>query len=281
MGVSQNYQQSDSGPVTKSPFGNMPFGIAGGLRSAFARPLMRGFGYQKGKGPLATFINQAKPELASYIPSMTSLGGELAGGARSTYGGYQSAVDSFMQQLPGLQRSVSGAPEQASYARTFAEDAFSPLASRASFQEASRRALAPAREGAAARGMLEGGQGQVGEQNLLSDLAFQQLQADQAQKQAAISGLAGLDAETRARAETGANLAALGPQMRGQQQGAYGQLGQMLQTATGLPMDAMNQALSFFQGINEPSYNLLKMVLPTVATKSHSFGGGGSVGKSG
>ena len=291
MGAS--FSKSSSEPVTKSPFGNMPFGIAGGLRAGFQRPLTQGFGfgggkgspYAKGQGPLATFIHQANPELASYLPNMTATGADITSGAKSAFGGYQNAVDSFMQQLPGYQTTLSsirqgmtGDPEQAQYARTMAEDAFSPLPGRASFQEASQRALTPMREGAAARGMLEGGAAGVGEQNMLSDLAFQALQGDQAARGQAVQGMAGLDTEARARAgmrgdlaQAGANLASMGPQMMQQLFSSYPQLAQTLANATGMPMDAMNNLMSFFASSQDPAYSLLRLVAPTVAQKSSSF----------
>jgi hypothetical protein len=291
MGAS--FSKSSSEPVTKSPFGELPFQIGGGLRTAFQRPLTQGFGfgggknspYAKGQGPLATFIGQARDPLAQYLPNMTNLGTDITTGAKSSFGGYQSAVDRFMQQLPGFQNTLGGIsntlagdPEQAQYARTMAEDAFSPLPGRSTFQEASRRALAPMREGAAARGMLEGGAAGVGEQNMLSDLAFQALQGDQANRAQAVQGMQGLDTETRARAgmrgdltQAGANLASMGPQMMQQLFSAYPQLAQTLASATGMPMDAMNNLMSFFASTQDPAYSLLRLVAPTVAQKSESI----------
>lgn len=283
MGASMS--KSESTPITKSPFGQLPFQIAGGSRMAFSRPLTRGFGFQKGRGPLAGFINQATAQLPSYLPSMTQTGADIASGAKSAYGGYQASVDDFMKQLPGFQQQLSsissgltGDPEQAKYARTMAEDAFSPLPGRATFQEASQRGLNAMRPGAAARGMLEGGAAGVGEQNMLSDLAFQALQGDQANRQAATQAMAGLDTEARARAgmrgdlaTAGANLAAMGPGMQQALFSAYPQLAQTLASATGMPMDAMNNLMSFFASTQEPSYALLRMVAPTVANKSKSI----------
>jgi hypothetical protein len=286
MSVSQNYQQSV--PVTKSPFGNLPFAIAGGIRGGFSQPLGAGFGfgggkkspYEKGEGPLGGFINQARPMLASYMPDQVNTANKIMAGANSAYGGYQSAVDNFMKQLPGFQSTAAsatgGGEEAMNLARRYSEDAFSALPGRASFQEASRRALAPAREGAAARGMLEGGQAQAGEQGMLSDLAFQALQSDQANQQAAISQLGGAASNVGQLAGNEATMAGLGPTAMQGLAAIVPQMAEVFKSASGMPMDAMNNALSFLTATQNPNYSLLKMVLPTVANKS--MGGGGTVG---
>jgi hypothetical protein len=299
MSVSQQLAMSKQTPTTVSPFGGLPFRIAGGRRGGlyggYTNPLSQAFGFGGGpgwerfqrqlggaEGPLASFIRQATPVTEQYMPSLAGLAPEIERGARSAYGGYQSAIDQFMQQLPGFQatagEATGGGREALGLARRYAEEAFSPLQGRAMFQEASRRALAPAREAAAARGMLEGGQAQAGEQQLLSDLAFQALQNEQANQQAAISGL-GQAGSNLAQLATGqAGLAGLGPQMAGALFAAQPELAQMLQGARGLPLGAAQNLMGFLAGAQEPSMALLRMVLPTVATKGKSFSGGGSVG---
>lgn len=290
MSVSQELQMSESNPVTKSPFGNLPFSIAGGIRGAFAGPLGRAFGfgggkkspYAKGQGPLGTFINQAVPMAASYMPEQVQVGKDIMGATRSAYGGYQNAVDDFMKQLPGFQQSLatatSGSEEALGLARRVAGDAFSPLPGRASFQETTRRALAPTREAAAARGMLESGQAQAGEQNLVSDLAYKALQDEQANQRAA-TGLVGDASQNLATTgSAGAQLAAMAPEMRGALLAAIPGLSEVMKGASGMGMDAMNNMMSFLTSTQNPNYSLLRMVLPTVANSSKSFGGGGRVG---
>jgi hypothetical protein len=265
------------------PFGSMPFNLAGSLRNQFAHPLAMGFGYgggqnspyARGQGPLGTFIGQATPLLASYLPQQMQVANQITQGANSAYGGYQSAVDQFMAQLPGFQSTAAagtqGAQEGLGYARTAAADAFSPLQSRALYQEAAKRALAPTREAAAARGMLEGGQAQAGEQSLLSDLAFNALQGDRAAQQQAISGLTGAAGAVSQGAGTEAGLASLGPQMQQALFQAYPQLAQLLTGASQLPMQGANDLLQFLQGTQNPVYELLKMVLPQMGQKSKSL----------
>jgi hypothetical protein len=261
-----NVSDAESHGQSVSPFGQMPFNMAGAARKQFSRPLQMGLGFgggknspfAEGKGPLAQYMNQSRGVLGSYLPQTQALAGDITAGANRAYGGYQAAIDSFLAQLPGFQSQMGNA---SAAAQTNLQDAMSPLGSRASFQEASRRALAPAREGAAARGMLEGGQAQAGEQSLLSDLAFQTMQGDDARKNAAI-GQAG------EMAGAGAQLAALGPEARGRLFEAYPQLAGLLQAANQMPMDANNQLLQYFTAANDPSYSLLRMILPSVTTAS-------------
>jgi hypothetical protein len=270
-----SFGSQQSHPEVVSPFGNLPYHMADMQRRQFADPLARGFGYAGGTGPTAQLITQATPVLNNLIGQQTDLAKTITTGANSAYGGYQAAIDSFMNQLPGFQKQLGGASANtdlaAGAARTNLEDAMSPLQSRASFQEASRRALAPAREGAAARGMLEGGQAQAGEQSMLSDLAFQALQSDDARKQSAISGLTGVAGQQGQLAGAGAQLAGLGPEAMGQLFSAYPQLAQMLSSASNLPLGAANNVMQFLQSAQNPSMNLLRMILPQVAQSSGGY----------
>jgi Chaperone of endosialidase len=270
-----SFGQQHAHPEVVSPFGNLPYHMAGMIRNQFADPLSRGFGYQGGSGPTAQLINQATPVLNNLIGNQTNLASTITAGANSAYGGYQAAIDNFMKQLPGFQSQVAGASgaagEATGAARTALEDAMSPLQSRASFQEASRRALAPAREGAAARGMLEGGQAQAGEQGILSDLAFNALQADDARKQQAISGVTGAAGAQGQLAGLGAQLAGLGPEAMGNLFSAYPQLAQLLSGASQLPLGAANNVMQFLQGAQNPAMNLLRMILPQVSQSSGGY----------
>jgi hypothetical protein len=283
-----NFSGSSGAGETVSPFGGLPYRLAGQARKNFSQPLSEGFSFDpSGKfmdklagatGPTANFIRQGSANMANYLPTLQNLSSQLTAGANSAYGGYQAAIDSFLKQLPGFENTMAtatgGGQSALDYAQRSAADAFSPLPGRASFQEASRRALAPAREGAAARGMLEGGQAQAGEQNILSDLAFNTLQQDQANQQAATAGLGTAATNLGNLATGGAQLASVGPEARGALFSAYPQLAQLLTGSAQLPMEGQNQLLQFLTAAQDPTYSLLRMVLPQVAqrTQSHSFG---------
>ena len=72
-----SYQESSSKPMAISPFGGLPFQLAKGTRYQFSQPLQQGFGYGKGKGPLAGFINQATGPLQSFLPQMQQTGSQI------------------------------------------------------------------------------------------------------------------------------------------------------------------------------------------------------------
>jgi hypothetical protein len=287
-GGSFGYGSSFSHPQMFDPFHAMPFNIAGMLRNQFTNPLGQGFGfgggpqspYARGGGPTGTFISQATPLLASFLPGQVDLSKTITEGANSAYGGYQSAIDNFMSQLPGFNataaQGTAGAQEGLGYARTAAQDAFSALPGRATYQEAARRALAPYREGAAARGMLEGGQSQAGEQSILSDLAFNALQNDNANRSTAIQNLTGAGGAVSNAAANQASIAGLGPSAQASLFAAYPQLAQLLTGASQLPMQGMSSVLQFLQGAQNPAYELLKMVLPQMGQESRSLNLSGS-----
>jgi hypothetical protein len=114
---SGSYASSSSRPAMFDPFHAMPFNIAGTLRNQFSNPLSQGFGYgggpnspyARGAGPTGTFINQATPLLASFLPGQTNIANQITEGANSAYGGYQAAIDNFMQQLPGFSATAASA----------------------------------------------------------------------------------------------------------------------------------------------------------------------------
>jgi hypothetical protein len=299
MSVGGQMSSSESKPTVVSPFGNMPFNLAGQTKRGFATPLSQAFGlgdpqnkqWQKfqaalgrGQGPLASFIQQATPITQSFLPGQQDLSKQLMSGAQSAYGGYQNSIDQFMKQLPGFQQTAAtatgGGEEALKYSQGYAREAFSPLTGRAMYQEASRRMLAPAREAAAARGMLEGGQAQAGEQGMLSDLAAQALQNEQANQQAAVSQLGGAAGTLGQLVGGQAGIAGLGPQMQQQAMEAQQQQGRLLQAISQMPLQAAQQLMGFFQGAQAPSMALLSQVLPQIAQTSSSKSGGGNVGVS-
>ena len=272
MGGGAGFSDQYSHPSMFDPFGSMPFSVAGSLQRQFARPLTMGFG--RGSPALSSFVSQGNQFTPNYMPTLTALSGTLTSGATGAYGGYQAAVDQFMKQLPGFQASAAqgtaGAQEGLGYARTAAADAFSPLQGRALYQEAARRALAPERAGAAARGMLEGGQAQAGESNLLSDLAFKALQGDREAQQQAIQGLTGAAGAVTQGAGAEAGLAGMGPEARGALFQAYPQLAQILTGAAQLPMGGLGQILQLLTGTQQPSMDLLKLILPQMGQTSRT-----------
>lgn len=275
-----NYSSAQSHPEIQSPFGSLPYKMAAGENLGFTRPLQQGFAPRGGGpgSPTQSFINQATPTLANVIPSYTALGANITQGAQGAYGAYQGQIDQFLKQLPGFQatagQATAGGQQALDYAGTAAKEAFSPLEGRALFQEAAQRALAAARPGEAARGALETGSSGAQENKITSDLAFNALQNEQANRQAAIQGLGGAAGNLGQLTQNQAGIAGLGPQAAGSLFQAYPQLAQLLTQATGLPLEGANQALNFLSSTQNPAYSLLRMVLPQVAQTSSSWGYG-------
>ena len=273
---------SSSNPVMFDPFGSAPFKAAGMEANQFTNPtgLNLGYGggrspYAAGEGPYGTYLSQVPSTLSSYLPNMTNLSSTLSSGANSAFGGYQAAVDNFMSKLPGFSNSMSTATSGASgalgAANTALSDAMSPLQSRASYEEASQRALDAARPGEAARGMVEGGQAQSGEQNLLGTLAYNTMQSDKASQQAAIQGVTGASGALSSAAGGEATMAGLGPQMMQSLFAAYPQLASILTSATQMPFQAGSDLMNYFQSAQNPIMSLLNIVRPQMGQHSFSF----------
>jgi hypothetical protein len=273
---------SSSSPTMFDPFGSAPFRQSGELANQFTNPTANylGFGggsspYGRGEGPYGQFLSSVPSTLSSYIPSMTNLSSTLTSGANSAFGGYQAAVDNFMSKLPGFSNTMSTATSGASgalgAANTALSDAMSPLQSRASYEEASQRALDAARPGEAARGMVEGGQAQSGEQNLLGTLAYNTMQSDKASQQAAIQGVTGASGALSSAAGNEATMAGLGPQMMQSLFSAYPQLASILTGAAQLPMQGASTLQSFFQQAMNPGMSLLSMIKPQMGQQSSSW----------
>ena len=287
MGASGGLQTSD--PVTKSPFGNLPFAIAGGNRRGFSGPLAQGFGFggnpekydrfqaqlATAEGPTAEFIRQGQQFLPSYLPQVQQMAAGIGQQGQAGFDALQGQVHQFLSQLPNFQALMgnanTGLQQGVGYAQQAAEQAFSPIQSQALYQQAAGNALDPVRQAAAARGLLDSGAAQQSETNLLTDLATNFAQQQRADHLNATAGLtnAGLGAAQGAGA--GANLAAMGPQMQQLLYDALPQLFQSQQMATQLPFEALSQLGSFLQAQQNPSMALLQMVAPVVGNSSKGF----------
>lgn len=288
MSVSQNYQQSR--PKVVSPFGQIPTTAAGQYQGGFARPFAKGID----KGRARDLGQQSGGVLSSLIPQFQQLGTETAGLARSAYGGYESSVDQFLKQLPGYQSALDtaykgptgvGAGDAAAqgYATQAAQEAFSPTASSALYNQFANQALGRARTSEAARGITDtGAAGAAERQDILTPLASQFAAARPAAEQAAIQGLTGATSARMTNAgmygTTGAQLAGMAPAARAQLFGAMPQMIQSLVTSLGLPASAVGSIISMLTGANQPLLQLADVTKPTVAQSS--WGGGGSVGVS-
>jgi hypothetical protein len=286
--VSQNYQQSK--PKVVSPFGSMPTDAAGKYLYNFAMPFARSIG----RGNVREAGGQAGGVLSSLIPQFQGLGAETSGMARTAYGNYEASVDNFLKQLPGYSAALdtaykgpggvaAGDTAAQGYATQAAQEAFSPTASSALYNQFANQALGQARTSEAARGITDtGAAGAAEQQNILTPLARDFAAQRPAAEQAAISGLTGATTSRLANAgaygTTGANLGAMAPAAQAQLFQAMPQLIQSLVTSLGLPASAVGSVISMLTGANQPLLQFADVTKPTVAQTS--FGGGGSVGVS-
>lgn len=116
---------SSSDPTVVSPFGTLPYGLAGRNRRQFADPLALGFGfgdpnsrpYQRfaetqlgrAEGPLADYIRQGREFLPSVYGSASDVGRELASRAPGAFDTYMRQAESYLSGLPGLTGAVADA----------------------------------------------------------------------------------------------------------------------------------------------------------------------------
>jgi hypothetical protein len=286
MGASGGLQTSD--PTTKSPFGNLPFEIAGGNRRGFSGPLAQGFGFGAGRnydrfqrqlataqGPTAEFIRQGQEFLPGYLPAVQQMAAGIGQQGQAGFDALSGQVNQFLAQLPNFQALMGNANQglqsAQGYAQQSAEQAFSPIQSQALYQQAAGNALDPMRQGAAARGLLDSGAAQQSETDALTDLASQFAMQQRNDQLNATAGLtnAGLGAAQGAGAA--AQLAGMGPEAQAMLYNALPQLFQSQQMATQLPFEALSNIGSFLQAQQNPSMALLQMVAPVVGNSSKGF----------
>src|SRR5947199_5021888 len=139
-----------SGQRTASPFGQLPFRLAGALGGQ-ELGLARAFGFgPRGPGqarslenllsrggPLADLANQVRGFAPNVLPQAEAAGQQVA-----TRGSEQ--FNTLTQQIA----------QAIGYANTFGREAFDPTSQTPFFNEEFRRAVAPERSAAAARGLL-------------------------------------------------------------------------------------------------------------------------------
>src|SRR5678815_850797 len=114
-----NWSSQTGRGSTVSPFGRLPYRLARQGRENFSTPLSEGFGFNPSTkfegalgtatGPTADFIRQGRENMAGYLPSLRNVSNQITQGATRAYGGYQAAVDQFMNQLQGFQNTVGTA----------------------------------------------------------------------------------------------------------------------------------------------------------------------------
>src|SRR5688572_29223603 len=126
MGVSQNYQESQSGPTNF--YGPMTPRVPGRLFRSFINPLTLGFGvggypaanrFQSRmgsmNGPLADYIRQVGDMSGSIIPQAQTIGRDIAQRAPMAFGQLQDQITGALGSLPGLQKTGQGGVDRAQW----------------------------------------------------------------------------------------------------------------------------------------------------------------------
>jgi len=175
-------------------------------------------------------------------------GTDIATRAPQLFGQFQSQVSDFLRQLPNFQRMATGAAEQA----------FSPIASQALYQNALRQGLEGTQAGAAGRGLLDSGGAQAREETMGRDLAAQYAQNQFSNQQQALGGAAQM------------GQAGIAPTQA--LFGALPQLGQALSAGYQMPMEALGNIFQMIMGAQNPRLALLQLIGPQVAQASRSSG---------
>jgi hypothetical protein len=278
--VSQAFGVSESHPTVKSPFGQLPYGLANKYNNQFASPGMMGLGFgPSGRrqerfdqrlgtatGPFASLIRDIRGFAPDVVSQSQQVGNTVSGLAMPAYEAYTNQIDNY---LANLDRYTAASDQGVDYAQRLAGEAFDPVASRSLYQESAKRALAPAMSSGIGRGVYDSGGQQGAEQDVLTQLALQFAGNDQANQSNAISQLQGSAGNAAALRGTGADMAS-------GLMNAIPILGQLLQAQYGMPMEAAGNLLQLLSGGGQQGLQLLSQVAPVVAQKSKGWSGSGS-----
>lgn len=269
MSASGGRSYSHAGPTNF--YGGLTYGAPYQAWRRYIGPLAQGLGvspegrfanrYGQQSGPLLDYINQLRGFTGSQIPQALAAGQNIAEQAPQLYGNLQGQINSALGALPGLQAGAGNISDQAKF---LVDQAFSPITSRALFQETMNRALEPLRAGQAARGLLEQGTGQQTEQDVAQNLAYQQAQNDFAQQQAALGGYGQALQNQLGFAQAGIPLAQTGLE-------GLGTLGQLQQFGLNLPMSTAGNLFSLLTGGLAPGLQLSQITGPQQASNAKSF----------
>lgn len=283
-GYGQQSQQSSGEQI--NPYGRQPIGQAHRLGQQFTNPLSAYFGVQpefgtgrKGQrqearynqqmsavensdSPLAQYMRQAGAYLPQVMGKAQGVGENIASMAPGIFDQIRNQVQGALGQLPGLQQT---AQQQTGQAQNFLNQAASPIANQALYQNALRQGLEGQRAGQGARGLLDAGSAQGMEEGFGRDLAAQFAQNQFANQQQALQGAQGaLGAQ--------AGLLPMGGQLAGMLQSALPGLQQALQAGYQLPMDALQQVFNQFSAYQNPQLALIGATGPQIAQRSSGGG---------
>src|SRR5215467_6027711 len=116
------YGQQTSSPVTRSPFGGVPYQVAGRINRQQLSPLLMGLGLGVGKkaqnlqeqimsgqaqGPLASAIRGIQQFAPGVIGGAQDIGAQMAGQGADAVQQLQAAITAAQQQMPQYQQGAN------------------------------------------------------------------------------------------------------------------------------------------------------------------------------
>ena len=299
----------ETNPEVVSPFGRMPNRIANQQYSQFGGPLGAFFGAEptfgpgrrgqrrqslweaqrnslmQGQGPLSQFAQQAAGFLPQVYGQAQGAGQQIASLAPGIFNMLKGQVNTALGQLPGIQQGAAGQVTQAQDAlrsqQQMLREQQSPIASQALYQNALRQGLEGQRGGQAARGLLDAGSAQAGEETFGRDLAAQFAQQQFGNQMAAAQGVQGGLQGVQGALGAQAGLLPLGAQLAGMTGEALPGLQAALQAGYATPMDAISSVYRQLAAFQDPQLALLQLTQPQVASRGEGGGGWGILGTTG
>jgi hypothetical protein len=264
-------QQSDTD--IRSPFGGLPTALAGRTSRQLINPLLFGLGVGAGPranrfldrlssggfgGPLAGLITGIQDFVPGVLPEARAAASQISAQAPVSFAQLQGQISTALDDLTGL-RTQSG--DLTTQARNLVDQAFSPIAGRALFQETFRRATDQLQPNLAARGLLGSGEGAQLERDIGRDLALEFGLRDQANQTSALGTLGSAIQNQLGVTQSGIPIA--NAELAG-----LGSLGQLLQFANQLPLGAASNVLSLLTAGLGPGIQLTGATAPVLGSES-------------
>lgn len=274
-GISGQQSQSHSG--VKDYYGGMTWGLPQRMYRNFINPMIQGFGYGDraekfrdnslpgATGPLADYMRQVGGLAGTQVPQAIALGNDIAQQAPQLYGRLQDQIGGALGTLPGLQAGAGDISEKSKF---LVDQAFSPINSRALYQETMNRALEPARQSQAARGLLEQGTSQQMEQDLGQNTAYQFAMNDQQNQLNSLQNYGGA-----LQNQLGFNTAGVGLAQTGMS--GLDQFTAQMANALNIPMATASNLFQLLSGGINQGQQLAQTTGPQPFSNSKS--GGGSI----
>lgn len=279
---------SSSTSFIQRPFGTFPNSLAQRARRAQIGPLTTLFGLgagqgfermsnrlERGQGPLAGVIQGVQGFAPDVLPTARTVGADIASRTPAAFEDLSAQIRGALGALPGFQATLGGEISNlqgaSGRARDLVDQAFSPIASRALFQETLGRAQEPLTQSLASQGLLGQGGGAALQRDLSTDLASQFALRDQQNQMNALATQANLSGALQNLVGGAQALSTAGIPIANQQFDALNALAQGLLAGQNIPMAQANAILQLLTGSLSPALQLTGLTAPMLGQRSSSF----------